>query len=166
MALCKVRYSGQRIAQMPCVRSTVALTSCGSHKAHPQMDAANNQDALFCFDLARHIGSKLSVAGIDLARFQRSPKGTHHSTGGCRNHIVDGRGVRFPQFCWFDFAVLGDGPVDTVYDRLSLAGEISNAERPFTAFNPGLRNINYITHGHSFQLPSVQQLTASASLGI
>ena len=61
MALCKVRYSGQRIAQMPCVRSTVALTSCGSHKAHPQMDAANNQDALFCFDLARHIGSKLPL---------------------------------------------------------------------------------------------------------
>jgi len=102
------------------------------------MDAANNQDALFCFDLARHIGSKLPL----LASIWR------------------------PQFCWFDFVVLGDGPVDTVYDRLSLAGEISNAERPFTAFNPGLRNINYITQGHSFQLPSVQQLTASASLGI
>src|SRR6516164_9447204 len=53
-----------------------------SHQAHTHMDAPDNQNALLCFDFACYLGGQLSVTGIDLARFQRASKSTHHSTGG------------------------------------------------------------------------------------
>jgi multidrug efflux pump subunit AcrA (membrane-fusion protein) len=38
------------------------------------------------------------IAGVNLARLQRASEGTHHSTGGCRNDVVDGGGVRLLEF--------------------------------------------------------------------
>ena len=57
---------------------------------HSHVNAANDEYALLCFDLSGYIRGQLSVAGIDLTRFQRASKSAHHSTGGRRNDIVNG----------------------------------------------------------------------------
>jgi hypothetical protein len=49
---------------------------------HGHMDAANDKHTFLCFHLSGYIRGQLSVAGIDLARFQRTSKGAQHSTSG------------------------------------------------------------------------------------
>jgi len=60
------------------------------HQMHGHVNAANDEHSILSFHLPGHIRSQFSVAGIDLARFQRASKSAHHSTGGCRNDIVNG----------------------------------------------------------------------------
>jgi len=57
---------------------------------HSHVNAANDEYTLLCFHLSGDIRGQFPIAGIDLARFQRASKSAHHSTGGCRNHIVNG----------------------------------------------------------------------------
>jgi len=57
------------------------------------VDSPDDQHILFRFDFAGNIGGQFSIAGIDVARFQRTSKCTHHSTGGGGNDVVDGRGM-------------------------------------------------------------------------
>ena len=60
------------------------------HQAHGHVDSPDHQHILLCFDLAGNIGGQLSIAGIDLARFQRTSECTHHSTSGRGNDVVNG----------------------------------------------------------------------------
>jgi len=60
------------------------------HQMHGHVNAANDEYTLLCFQLSGYIRGQFSVAGIDLARFQRTSKSAHHSTGGRRNDIVNG----------------------------------------------------------------------------
>jgi hypothetical protein len=53
------------------------------------MDPADDQNTFFGLDITGHFRSQLAVAGIDLTRFQRAPKSTHHSTSGGSDDIVD-----------------------------------------------------------------------------
>jgi len=59
-------------------------------QSHGHVNAANDEYAILSFHLPGYIRGQFSVAGIDLARFQRASKSAHHSTGGRRNHIVNG----------------------------------------------------------------------------
>jgi len=59
-------------------------------EAHRHVNAANDEYTLLRFHLPGHLRGQFSVACIDLARFQRASKSAHHSTGGRRNHIVNG----------------------------------------------------------------------------
>ncbi len=47
---------------------------------HRYVDAPNHQDAVFAFHLAGDVSRQTPVAGIDLARFQRTSEGSEHST--------------------------------------------------------------------------------------
>jgi hypothetical protein len=85
------------------------------------VNAADDQDTLFGLHLSGYFGGQPSVAGIDLARFQRTSKSAHHSTSGRRNDIVDRRGMRFLQGRRINFVVLSDGSMDTVDHRLGFA---------------------------------------------
>jgi hypothetical protein len=75
------------------VKTMRALDCClgvrGSHQAHRYVNAADNQYIVLRFHIAGYIRSQLAVAGIDLARFQRTSKGTHHSTSGCSDDVVN-----------------------------------------------------------------------------
>jgi hypothetical protein len=63
------------------------------YQAHRHVDSPDDQHILLRFDLSGNIGGQLSITSIDLARFQRTSKGTHHSTSGCGDDVVNGRGM-------------------------------------------------------------------------
>jgi len=69
---CTIERAAHRVNTMCALHSRSGLF--GGYQAHPHMDAADNQNALLCFDFACYIGGQLSVRGIDLARFQRTSK--------------------------------------------------------------------------------------------
>src|SRR5258708_3071579 len=117
------------------------------YKTHPHVNPADDQHTFLRFDLSGHIRGQLSIAGIDLARFQRTSEGTHHSTSGCGNHVVNGRGVRLFQLCWVNFVVLSNGSLDPESPSLLLSGQVGDAERSLLSFDARLRDINDITHG-------------------
>ncbi len=72
---------------------------------------------------------ELAVAGIDLARFQRTSKSAHHSTCGRSDYVVQRGGVGSRELGGVDLVVLGDGPVDAEDDGLRLTGQVGNAQR-------------------------------------
>jgi hypothetical protein len=151
---CTVERAAHHVNPMCALHSRSGLF--GGDQAHLHMDAADNQNAFVCSDFACYFGGQLSITGIDLARFQRTSKGSHHSTGGCGNDVINRRGVRLSQFPRINFVMFGDCPMNAVYDRLRLAGQVGNSEGPLSPFNSGLRNVNNVTH--RFLLPSMGEL--------
>ena len=107
-------------------------------QAHRHMDAADYKYTFLSFHLSGDFGGQLSVAGIDLARFQRTSKCAHHSTSGRGDDVVDSGSVRLSQGSRIDFVVFRDGPVHTENYRLRFAWQMSNAKRPLTAFDSRL----------------------------
>ena len=89
MALCTVRKRGQCIAYISCTRSILRHVFCCG-EAHGDVDAADHQDSFLGFNLPGYVSRQSSVAGINLARFQRASKCAQHSTGGDRNDVVQG----------------------------------------------------------------------------
>ena len=61
-----------------------------SHEAHGYVDAADDQHSLFRFYFSRYVRRQSPIAGIDLARLQRTSEGAHHSTGGCGDDVIQG----------------------------------------------------------------------------
>jgi hypothetical protein len=59
-----------------------------SHKVHSHMDATDDKYTVLGFHFSGYICRQAPIAGIDLARFQRTPKGTEHSTSGCRDDVI------------------------------------------------------------------------------
>jgi hypothetical protein len=60
------------------------------HQAHRHVDATDDKYTFFGLYFAGYLGGQFAVAGIDLARFQRTSESPHHSTRGRRNDVVDG----------------------------------------------------------------------------
>ena len=52
-------------------------------QTHRDVNPADDEHAILFFYLAGHIGGELSIAGINLTRFQRASKGAHHSASRC-----------------------------------------------------------------------------------
>src|SRR5689334_8662948 len=65
-----------------------------SSKLHLDMDPANDQHAVFSFDLSANVSSQPATAGIDFARLQRAPEGSEHSPAGRSDNVVQGCRVR------------------------------------------------------------------------
>src|SRR5260370_19605838 len=107
---------------------------------------------------ARDFRRQLSIAGIDLARFQRTPKGAQHSTRGGGDDVINGRGVRLPNLGRIDFVVLGNRPMHAVNYRLRLAGQVRDAHRPPLPLQPRLRHVNDVSHCF-LPLATLQQFT-------
>src|SRR4029077_15980952 len=108
---------------------------------------ADHQHVVLCLDFAGYVRFQLSITGIDLARFQRTSEGAHHSTSSGGDDVVDRGGVRFRELCGIDFVVLGDGAVDAENNRLGLARKMRDAKRPLLSFERGLRNVDDVAHG-------------------
>ncbi len=58
------------------------------------VDPAHHQHLPILLNLADRLGRQVPLAGRYLARFQRTPEGPGQSAGGCRDEVVEGRGVR------------------------------------------------------------------------
>jgi hypothetical protein len=86
-------------------------------KLEGYVDPANHQDTVFGFDLTTHVRSKTAIARVDLARFQRAPEGSDHSTGCSRHHVIDCCRVRFSKFVFVNSIVLGDRAMYAESDR-------------------------------------------------
>ena len=86
------------------------------------MDAPDHKNAVFVFDLASGVCSQTPITCIDFARFQRAPKGTQHSAGGCSNDVIDRGCVGLSQLGFVDAVVLRDLIMDAEGHRLLFAG--------------------------------------------
>jgi len=105
-------------------------------EAHLDMDPPDDQHSVLSLNLTGNLSRQPPVAGIDLARFQRTSKSAQHSTRGGGDNIIKRRCVGLGQSCRIHFIVPGDGTVHTENHRLRLAGNIGNAKRTFPTFDP------------------------------
>jgi hypothetical protein len=105
-------------------------------QSHLDMDAPDYQHTVFSLNLTSNLSCQSPVAGIDVARFQRTSKGPKHSTRSGRDDIIDRRSVRFSQRSGIHFVVLRDGTVHTENHRLRFARNIGDTKRAFLPFNP------------------------------
>jgi hypothetical protein len=105
-------------------------------QAHLDMDAPDYQHTVLSFNLAANLSRQSPVAGIDVARFQRTSKGPKHSTRSGRDDIIDRRSVRFSQRRRIHFVVLRDSTVHAENHRLRFARNIGYTQGALLAFNP------------------------------
>ena len=106
------------------------------HQAHPDVDPADDQHTFLSLNLTSNLPSQPPVAGIDLARFQRTSKGPEHSTRSGGDDIIDRRSVGLGQRRRVYFVVLSDGTVHAENHRLRLARNLGDTKWPVLAFNP------------------------------
>jgi len=105
-------------------------------QAHLDMDAPDDQHTVLSLNLTSNLSCQTPVAGIDVARFQRTSKGPKHSTRSGRDDIIERRRVRFGQRRRIHFVVLRDGTVHTENHRLRFARNIGDTKWSLLAFNP------------------------------
>jgi hypothetical protein len=105
-----------------------------SDEPHGNVNPSNDQHSLLCFYFSGNFAGKFAVAGVDLARFQRTSESAEHSTGGRGNNIVDGGCVRLGELGRIHFIVLGDGAMDAVDNGPRLARKTSDAQWALPAF--------------------------------
>src|SRR5260370_32992610 len=73
------------------------------------------------------------------------PKVPIHSTGGCRNDVVDGGGVRLLEFCGVNFVMVSDGGIDAEDFGFGLAGQVRDGQGPLAGLHMAFSNSNDIT---------------------
>lgn len=105
-------------------------------QAHLDMDSPDDQHTVLSLDLTSNLSCQSPVAGIDVARFQRTSKGPQHSTRSGRDDIIERRSVRFGQRRRIHFVVLRDAAVHTENHRLRFARNIGYPKGALLAFNP------------------------------
>ena len=105
-------------------------------QAHLDMDAPDDQNTVLSLNLTSNLSCQTPVAGIDVARFQRTSKRPKHSTRSGRDDIIERRSVRFGQRRRIHFVVLRDGTVHTENHRLRFARNIGDTKGSVLAFNP------------------------------
>src|SRR5580658_44334 len=116
-------------------------------KMHGHVNPPDYQNALLLPHLSAGLRRQLSIAGIDLTRFQRACECAHHSTGGSGDYVVDGRRMRFLDALARHLIVLRDRSVDTENDRVGLAWKMSDAQWADLAFDLDVRNVHDFRHG-------------------
>jgi hypothetical protein len=73
--------------------------------------AADNQNAVFCLNLAPHVADKSSPAGLYIPRCQRGGKCALQSSRSGGHYVVERRGTRLLDRLWIKAVMLGDCPV-------------------------------------------------------
>jgi hypothetical protein len=109
------------------------------------VDAADDQDVVFELDLTPDLGREATVAGVDVARLQRTSEGAGQSAAGGGYDIVESRGVGLDDL-GIHLVVGGDGTVDAESHGTGFGGEIGESQRPGLALDSHLRNIDDVAH--------------------
>ena len=76
------------------------------------VNAANDQNAAFSFDLANRFRYQPFIRSINLTRLQRASKGAGQSTSRRRHNVIERRRVRL-QNIWRDFVMFRHRAMDT-----------------------------------------------------
>jgi hypothetical protein len=105
-------------------------------QAHLDMDTPDDQHTVLGLNLTSNLPCQTPVAGIDVARFQRTSKRTKHSTRSGRDDLIDRRSVRFGQCRRIHFVVLRDSTVHAENHRLRFTRNIGYTQGAPLAFNP------------------------------
>jgi hypothetical protein len=105
-------------------------------QTHLDMDSPDDQHTVLSLNLTSDLSCQSPVTGIDVARFQRTSKGTKHSTRSGRDDIIDRRSVRFRQRRRIHFVVLCDSTVHTENYGLRFARNKGYTKGALLAFNP------------------------------
>lgn len=110
------------------------------------VDAFEDQHLVLDLDLAAHLGGQPALAGIDVARLQRTCQGAGESAACGGDQVIDRRGVRRRDL-WADAVVLGDGAVHAERHGARLGGQISKSQRPDLSFDSDLGDVGDVGHG-------------------
>ena len=89
-----------------------------SNQLHGHVDAADDENSFPYLHLARDILDKITIARINVTRFQRASEGAEHSANGCGDHVVDSGGMGLLQFGRIDLVMLGNRTVHAEHHRL------------------------------------------------
>ena len=76
---------------------------------HGQVDAPDDQHAILALHLTGDLSRQFPVAGIDVARFQRTSEGPEHSTHGRRDDVVNRGSMGFGEHRRINLVMLRDG---------------------------------------------------------
>lgn len=115
-------------------------------KLEPDMDAANDQNAVLSLYFSDCICNQPALAGGNPARLQRAPEGSGESTRGGGDDVIERRGVRL-ETVLLELVMPGDLAVDAKQDRIALGREKGPAQRTSHALDTDLRPVHHVGHG-------------------
>ena len=95
---------------MHTLNSLPSVSRC--NKMIGDVNSPNHQDVVLGLDLSSNFRRQSFVAGVDLARFQRTPEGADQSAAGGRHHVIKCRGMRLCNL-WANVIVFGHSSVYT-----------------------------------------------------
>jgi hypothetical protein len=88
------------------------------------MDAPDHENTVLVFDFASSVRSQSPIACVDLARFQRAPKGSQHSAGRRSDDVIDRSCVGFTEFGYVDAIMSCDFIMNAERHGLLFAGQL------------------------------------------
>jgi hypothetical protein len=118
----------------------------GSIKQVVNMNSVNYQNPLIGFNFPSHFGTQPAVARIYLARFQRAPEGSDHSTTKGGHDIIKRCRMRFGQFSWIQAIMLSNGSMNAENYWLLLPWQVRYSKRSRPPFNANVGHIHCICH--------------------
>jgi hypothetical protein len=127
------------------------------------MNAAEHEDAVFCFDVAVGGSCELAAACPDSARLQRATQGAEQSASGRRHHVVEGGRVRLGHLTG-EAVVTRNRSVRAKADRRRLDRQLREPKRALDAREQDLRSIDHVTHGRSRSIIRDLTLTRTATV--
>jgi hypothetical protein len=111
------------------------------------VNPADDEHTVLRFHFTDDIRAQFSAACVDLARLQRAAKRAEQSTRGCRDNVIERRGVRFGERGGIDLVVVRDGAVDAECDRLRFTRQTRDAQRSLDAIDVSPRCVDHFRHG-------------------
>ena len=103
-------------------------------------DSADDQHVAVQFDFASHFRDQLTVAGINLTRFQRAPEGAGQSSSRGGHHVIERGGARRVSLRG-NLVMFGNLRVHSEHHRSLLRGQIGQAHGPALPLDANSRNI-------------------------
>jgi hypothetical protein len=91
-----IQRAVHRIDEVDALDGVAGCFRC--NKLHIDVNAADDHHVVFRFHFAGYVRDEFSITGINLARFQRTSEGAHHSTSGGGDNVINGGGVRIADF--------------------------------------------------------------------
>jgi hypothetical protein len=109
------------------------------------VDALDDEDPVFRFDLAAHLRGQVSAARVDPARLQRASERAEQSAARRGDHVVESRCVRLADLVRGPAVVGCDGSVHAEDDRLGLSWKSRDPDRTLLADDMDVRYVNDLT---------------------
>jgi hypothetical protein len=106
-----------------------------------RVDAPDNQNVSFQPDLASDFGNQFAIAGINLARLQRTAKSTGQSAACCGHNVIQS-GCARREFVRRDLVMLGNFRMHAKWHRLLFRRQPGKSQGPNLPFDPNPRRVN------------------------